>query len=899
MMHFAKRLRVEKIIYHNFDSTNTQNMKKLIFNLSLLFFSSAAFAQAWMKGGNGLSPNPPTVGTDVTYNSQLQVITQGFDRMWIHHRGAGALQNYPGALANPLPGNRLTRIGISRDGSAPLNTPLCMLHLGYNWPIPGVAGGFRSWQDVGTMYSQQTDNFYVGMRQKSATDPTGRTSTVLLNPTDANDAVISWGDNDPLNPPAPDDNLTFLFHAPLGAGPPSPFNPPFATSDYGREVMRLTGIGNVGIGPVFFDNAQPQNLLHVNNNNSVQTYVQVSTAAGTGQTGTDGFHFGITAGGAPAGAIAEVRNYENSDMRFYTNNTQRMVIKNNLPGNIGRVGINTNAPGNRLEISTMLGDFGFGSINGSSGLRFTNLVSTATPLANPGQGVLSVNASGDVIYVDAFGTVCPASGVQIAAAQLTANRQLPLNNFNFIFSETNAGTGKVGIGKAIGCAPGNQLEVKTNVPGPLSGLRLTDLAGSPAALPNPHTPNKVLSVNLAGDVILTTASAGLGNPCPTGPLNPLLGDWQIPLANNDFVFSGQGTSKNNVGIGIAGCNPTAKLEVLESSTNPNSIAVLSRNTDLDGVAVKGVALGSASNAQTKVGGWFAASPAVGAQQVAIYVPAGGGLVNIGYPTPSSVGSGGGLLNVNGTGAFNGDVIPVVDCNPSERCGNPSNRWFEVWSCNGSIQTSDERLKENVRPLTYGIDAIKKLRPVTYSWKGNPAYGDKIGFIAQELKTVIKEVVREGDDQNKTLGVNYAELIPVLIKGMQEQQNQIENQDQKISDQQKQIDELKAMVQANASSGSNSKTKAVSLSDKNAIVLDQNVPNPFAESTSISYNIPVDFTKAQLIFNTSDGKIIRVVDITEKGKGHLNVFAQDLSSGMYSYSLIVDGKIIETKKMLKN
>lgn len=54
----------------------------------------------------------------------------------------------------------------------------------------------------------------------------------------------------------------------------------------------------------------------------------------------------------------------------------------------------------------------------------------------------------------------------------------------------------------------------------------------------------------------------------------------------------------------------------------------------------------------------------------------------------------------------------------------------------------------------------------------------------------------------------------------------------------------------------------------------------------------------MVFKTLDGKIIRTVDITTKGKGQMNVFASDLSNGLYVYSLIIDGKVIDTKKMVK-
>ncbi|MFA5783055.1 MAG: T9SS type A sorting domain-containing protein, partial [Bacteroidales bacterium] len=91
---------------------------------------------------------------------------------------------------------------------------------------------------------------------------------------------------------------------------------------------------------------------------------------------------------------------------------------------------------------------------------------------------------------------------------------------------------------------------------------------------------------------------------------------------------------------------------------------------------------------------------------------------------------------------------------------------------------------------------------------------------------------------------------------------------------------------------------VELASGKAIVLDQNVPNPFAENTTITYFIPDDVASAQIIFTDNSGKIIKTVDINEKGKGMLKVYAQDLSSGIYSYTLVADGKTIDSKKMVK-
>jgi len=92
---------------------------------------------------------------------------------------------------------------------------------------------------------------------------------------------------------------------------------------------------------------------------------------------------------------------------------------------------------------------------------------------------------------------------------------------------------------------------------------------------------------------------------------------------------------------------------------------------------------------------------------------------------------------------------------------------------------------------------------------------------------------------------------------------------------------------------------VNLTDKNVLVLDQNVPNPFAEQTTITYTLPDDVKRAQILFYNAAGKLINQVELTQRGKGQLNVFGNDLSNGLYTYTLVVDGKIIDTKRMVKN
>lgn len=152
------------------------------------------------------------------------------------------------------------------------------------------------------------------------------------------------------------------------------------------------------------------------------------------------------------------------------------------------------------------------------------------------------------------------------------------------------------------------------------------------------------------------------------------------------------------------------------------------------------------------------------------------------------------IGANGIEAGNNDIASQFD--NSATLGSAALTWTEVFITNPIINTSDERLKENMKPIQYGIEDVMKLRPSQYYWKdkhyierGVPLAEKnlKLGLIAQELLEVIPEVVtthqwvKKSEKENKTyvlkenerLGVNYAELIPVLVKATQDQQVLIE------------------------------------------------------------------------------------------------------------------------------
>ena len=117
------------------------------------------------------------------------------------------------------------------------------------------------------------------------------------------------------------------------------------------------------------------------------------------------------------------------------------------------------------------------------------------------------------------------------------------------------------------------------------------------------------------------------------------------------------------------------------------------------------------------------------------------------------------------------LIPAQ--NNAYSLGNTTNRSTAVWAVNGAIQTSDARLKKNVHTLSYGLAEVLKLNPVSYNWIDEKDTQNKIGLIAQEVKKIIPEVV-SGNEENEKLGMNYAEMIPVLINAIQELKMKVES-----------------------------------------------------------------------------------------------------------------------------
>ncbi len=208
--------------------------------------------------------------------------------------------------------------------------------------------------------------------------------------------------------------------------------------------------------------------------------------------------------------------------------------------------------------------------------------------------------------------------------------------------------------------------------------------------------------------------------------------------------------------------------------------------------------------------------------------------------------------------------------------------IEVRNC---YQISDENTKNNISNIDNGLNKVLQLRGVTYNWVNDNSDIRNAGLIAQEVEAIIPEVVYSNDSNDFKL-LSYTGLIPYLIEAIKEQQLEIEQSRDIINSN----DVNKTLL-------SNNNLQNSDLEEKDKALLYQNNPNPFIENTNIKYYIPNDAESGSILIFNLYGNLLRTIDLYNKGFGDIIINGGDFEPGMYIYSLIVNGKEVDTKRMI--
>jgi hypothetical protein len=171
----------------------------------------------------------------------------------------------------------------------------------------------------------------------------------------------------------------------------------------------------------------------------------------------------------------------------------------------------------------------------------------------------------------------------------------------------------------------------------------------------------------------------------------------------------------------------------------------------------------------------------------------GSLIAIGTSTPTNGGSAASWITIDGTtaGSYSGGLAFSY---------NSAAKVYQFWDNNnfyiqnGALgvylardasswsSVSDERLKDITGSIDNAVEKLMTLRAVNFSWKSDETNKENLGLIAQDVEKVFPQVVdknklsigvNNNTDDNEYLGVRYQDLVPVLVKAIQEQQQQIE------------------------------------------------------------------------------------------------------------------------------
>ena len=259
------------------------------------------------------------------------------------------------------------------------------------------------------------------------------------------------------------------------------------------------------------------------------------------------------------------------------------------------------------------------------------------------------------------------------------------------------------------------------------------------------------SATLANEIILgdrsnTSLAVGIGTETFSGSnREKLLVDAGTSTSVNAIV--GRGNNNNYLQLNIQNQNngTLASSDVVATADNGNeALNYIDMGINSSAYSATGI-LGGANNAYLyTTGNDFVIGNSTNNKSLIFYTTTAG-------------------TNIERMRITNAGLIPGQDNAYSS--GNTTNRWTAVWAANGTIQTSDFRLKKNIKPLTYGLNEVMKLQPVSYDWKDNSGT-NKIGLIAQEVRKIIPQVVI-GNEEKENLGMNYAEMVPVLINAIKE------------------------------------------------------------------------------------------------------------------------------------
>ncbi len=220
---------------------------------------------------------------------------------------------------------------------------------------------------------------------------------------------------------------------------------------------------------------------------------------------------------------------------------------------------------------------------------------------------------------------------------------------------------------------------------------------------------------------------------------------------------------------------------------------------------------------------------------------------------------------------------------------------------GLTASSSRSLKDNIVPLEIPdiLDRIAKVPVTRYNWKKSlvgeeVSKQEVIGLIAQDFFPVLehgKNTEINGQDVQMSLWLGVQSLYERdqdLERKLEERDAKILELESKVLEISSKLDEISALIES-------TRSQSVFLSKGNEALM-QNYPNPFLTETTIEYYVPKGSVSPEIQFSDVNGNVLQTLRLQE-GPGRINLKVGDLPTGTYLYSLILNRKVISSRKLV--
>lgn len=222
---------------------------------------------------------------------------------------------------------------------------------------------------------------------------------------------------------------------------------------------------------------------------------------------------------------------------------------------------------------------------------------------------------------------------------------------------------------------------------------------------------------------------------------------------------------------------------------------------------------------------------------------------------------------------------------------------------GLFVGSDRRFKKDVRTLDGALATVTRLRGVQYEYRQgefadrNFPAGKTDGFVAQELREVLPELVQEGSDGY--LAVNYQGVIPVLTEAVKELKAEKDAEvialEARLAEKDRQVSELEARLARLEAVLDRAATPAAEVPN----FLIGNQPNPFSGTTTVNCAIPETVQTAVLVVTDLSGREISRQTLPGRGQTSVEINLHNAPAGTYLCTILADGKNAGTLKLAVN